>query len=321
MKRCHSCLKIIDKEKGFCDTCKAYFGDNAVIDISLRQLMSKLYTQTRKNSMQGMQDKAFLKLENNQWSEVDWGNATHLLKLMPKRGNIYAYKNLKSIAANEHISMQIAQQIFDIPTAKNACIYLENDKNLVYITHLFNENQLIQGQEDLVQLSKLQPQDKYSFTYQKMFQTIYQYSTNIEQDREVFFKMIVLNVFLRNGDAHARNFSMLTTESGVNLAPLYDVLNTQIHFNDDDNLACSLFDSKVIKKYNDINSNKMIDFAVIIGLETNKAVEILNKLCHQVDKTEELINSSFLMQNASMQYKKYFRSSVRALCVQSKKRN
>ncbi len=314
-KRCHSCLQIIEKEKSFCGACKIFFGTDAIIPISLQQIQSKLYLQVRKNSMQGMQDKVFLRLDNNQWTEVDWAKATHLLKLMPKRGNIYAYKNLRSTATNEHLSMQIAAQVFDIPSARSACVYLENDKNLVYITELFNKNPLIQGQEDLVQLAGLSPQGKYAFSYEKMFNIISRYSSNLAEDRIIFFKFVLLCIFLRNGDAHARNLSMLTQNNEVRLAPLYDVLNTQIHFNDDDGLACSLFENQEVKKYNNISKVKILDFALKIGIKAQEMNQLLDDFCQKSSTITELIKNSFMAQNAQVQYQKYLRNSIRMLCT------
>jgi serine/threonine-protein kinase HipA len=44
---------------------------------------------------------------------------------------------------------------------------------------------------------------------------------------------VVTNVLLGNGDAHAKNFSLLHDRSGVlRLAPLYDLLCT-LHYGDD----------------------------------------------------------------------------------------
>lgn len=45
-----------------------------------------------------------------------------------------------------------------------------------------------------------------------------------------FFRLVIFNFLFSNGDAHAKNFSLLETPSGdFILAPAYDLLNTRLH--------------------------------------------------------------------------------------------
>jgi serine/threonine-protein kinase HipA len=47
---------------------------------------------------------------------------------------------------------------------------------------------------------------------------------------ESLFRATVLNLIIGNGDAHAKNFSLLHTPTGsVRLAPLYDVMSSRIY--------------------------------------------------------------------------------------------
>lgn len=44
-----------------------------------------------------------------------------------------------------------------------------------------------------------------------------------------FLKSVVFNFLIGNSDAHGKNFSYLHTENGYVLAPLYDLVSTQVY--------------------------------------------------------------------------------------------
>jgi len=70
-------------------------------------------------SISGVQEKFSLVLHKNKLSLAqDDDQATYILKPRPHYG-----KNLDHMAANEHLTMQIARQVYDIDTAENAMIF------------------------------------------------------------------------------------------------------------------------------------------------------------------------------------------------------
>ena len=54
-------------------------------------------------------------------------------------------------------------------------------------------------------------------------------SSNPLQDISKFLKSILFNYLIGNCDAHAKNYSLITTEGKIYLSPLYDLVSTTIY--------------------------------------------------------------------------------------------
>ena len=101
--------------------------------------------------------------------------------------------------------------------------------------------------------------DKYSGSYEQVAKTIKLFvSPHHKQSSLVqFFKMIVMNTRLQNGDAHLKNFGLLYDSiEDIRLSPAYDVVSTTCYIKHDI-AALTLMGSKKWwdKKY-------LIDFGV-----------------------------------------------------------
>jgi len=95
---------------------------------------------------------------------------------------------------------------------------------------------------------------------------------------EALLKAVTMNVIIGNGDAHAKNFSLLHEPSGaLTLAPLYDLLCTLRY--GDDRLAMYIDD---VQKMDRVTSERIISEAVAWGLSKNRAAQIVNDLLHKV---------------------------------------
>jgi len=102
------------------------------------------------------------------------------------------------------------------------------------------------GFEEFCVLFEFNKEKKYKGSYEKIAKAIYQISTNKQKDLSQFFKMMVMNYLLKNGDAHLKNFGMLYTADQKErfLAPAYDVVNTVIYL-PKDKPALTLFGKKI----------------------------------------------------------------------------
>lgn len=60
-----------------------------------------------------------------------------------------------------------------------------------------------------------------------------------------FYKTVVMNYLLKNGDGHLKNFGILYDEELENIyyAPAYDIVNTTVYFHKD-RPALSMFGKK-----------------------------------------------------------------------------
>jgi serine/threonine-protein kinase HipA len=155
---------------------------------------------------------------------------TYILKPIPDAG-----KKPDQMPANEHLTMQIARQVYGIETAENALIFFK-DGTPAYITKRFDvkEDGSKWAQDDFASLAKRTPQThgehyKYIGNYLEIFELMRNYLTTYKLDAPRLFKILVFNYLFSNGDAHFKNFSILETSFGdYRLSPAYDLLNSRI---------------------------------------------------------------------------------------------
>jgi serine/threonine-protein kinase HipA len=87
-------------------------------------------------------------------------------------------------------------------------------------------------QEDFCQLFSVDPEKKYENeggpTIPQCFQLIKKMRLGTTEQVD-FLRRIIFNVFIGNGDAHAKNFSVLYRGKNIQLAPVYDLLCTEIY--------------------------------------------------------------------------------------------
>src|SRR5688500_8032531 len=91
------------------------------------------FIENRKRiSLSGVQEKLSMILEKNQLRLTHPGEqGTYILKPIPRD-----LKKVDQVPANEHLTMQIARQIYGIKTAENALIFFQ-DGTPAYLTKRF----------------------------------------------------------------------------------------------------------------------------------------------------------------------------------------
>jgi serine/threonine-protein kinase HipA len=98
------------------------------------EVMLELFMENRQRiSISGVQEKLSLLLEKNHLrltQENEQG--AYILKPIPRD-----LKKANQVPANEHLTMQIAAQVYHIPTANNALIFFENGEP-AYLTKRFD---------------------------------------------------------------------------------------------------------------------------------------------------------------------------------------
>ncbi|MFY7787506.1 MAG: type II toxin-antitoxin system HipA family toxin [Thermoflexibacteraceae bacterium] len=311
-------MQDVATEHTFCSACSRNVFKrkmSAILPFSMEDLTDKLPSQLQKNSLLGYQNKIYLKLKiDGNWKIPQWGKSSHLLKL-PNVTLGVPYKLAYDMSANEHLSIQIAKQIFKIPTVECAFLYTE-DRLPLYITKLFDVST---AKDFAVLLSTTSDTHGNNYKYEGNYEEIANYLTQHSEDKQTdlfnFFKSLVLSLIIRNGDAHLRNFSMFYNEKSLfTLTPLYDVLNTVLHL-DDESMACYLYknDNKKIniRSLNRISRKKIIEFASIIGLHITQSDSFLAEIATKQTLINTLIDKSFLSQKAKELYQDYVDKSYR----------
>lgn len=236
--------------------------------------------------------------------------STHILKPAPWDKTL---RERKLIPANEHLTMQIASQVYGIQTAANGLCFTPKGQP-VYITRRFDI--LPDGSklpmEDFASIigkneNNAGKQYKYSGSYEDIAKTIRANVAAWMVDMERFFELVVFNYIYANGDAHLKNFSLILNGQDYRLAPAYDLLNTNLHVNGDDfglggGLSPDIEKSDVFDKTGHPCRPDFERFGNKIGLVKRRMDKILNKYTSLPESALNLIARSFLPEKAKRNY-------------------
>jgi serine/threonine-protein kinase HipA len=266
----------------------------------------------KKISISGMQPKYSLKMQDGKLQLTE-KNGEYILK--PLYNNDFDFST--EMPANEHITMQMAKQVFNLDVAENALVFFA-DKTPAYLTKRFDV--LPDGQktrvEDFAQLAGLSGENrgsgyKYEFSYQKMAQILKDTvgERNYAKNAEKLFKAVVFNYLVNNGDAHIKNFSVeFPLTEPPRLSPLYDLMNTRLHLPDgfmaldlfEDGYSTQSFENLGFFSYADF-----FEFGKKIGLESGVIGEFLGSIQAKIQKINEYLENSALSQAAIAKYKEH----------------
>ena len=99
-------------------------------------------------------------------------------------------------------------------------------------------------QEDFCQATGKSPRAKYQETggpaLADLTAVLVRYSVSAIEDLDVLARWMVANLCIGNNDAHAKNLSLLYGQTGIRLAPVYDVVCTLAYPQIDQRLSISL---------------------------------------------------------------------------------
>jgi serine/threonine-protein kinase HipA len=261
------------------------------------------FIENRKGiSISGVQEKMSLLLSKNKLRLTDEGEqGTYILKPIPRD-----LKKVDQVPANEHVTMQIAAQVYGINTAKNGMIFFKNGSP-AYITRRFDvkADGTKWGKEDFATLSGRTKDNagadfKYSYSYEEAAALIRQFVPAWRIEIEKYFVLVVFNYLFLNGDAHLKNFSLLESESGdYFLSPAYDLINTRLHVDDTDfaldrGLFADDFASEIFKKTFHRGKQDFAEFARRIGVRDDRLDKLLEPFLLKQDKVDMLLSRSFL---------------------------
>ncbi len=282
---------------------------------SSSELVAGTFLENRTSlSIAGAQEKYSLVLEKNKLRLAQPGESgQYLLKPIPTLG-----RNKHLMPANEHLTMQIAKQVFQIETAENGIIFF-NTGEMAYLTKRFDRDEAgrKRAKEDFAVLAGRTPQThganyKYEGNYLEMFQTMQQYVPAYVIEATKLFKIIVFNYLFSNGDAHLKNFSLLETEDGdFILSPAYDLLNTEMHQAEIDfALRGGLYPKA---QYQGKILNQFLQLGKLANIPEKMVERILSQMLANSTETERLIRSSFLDENAQKNYYQAYQGRLKRL--------
>ena len=274
-----------------------------------------LFEENRKRiSISGVQEKFSVLLEKNKLRLINEGErGTYILKPTPSIG-----KKSDQMPSNEHLTMQIARQIYGIETAENALIFFKNGSP-AYITKRFDvkDDGTKLAQDDFASLAGRTPQThgehyKYLGNYLEIFKLMQKYLPAYKLEAPKVLKILIFNYLFSNGDAHFKNFSLLETPMGdYRLSPAYDLLNSRIHIEDKD----FALDDGLLPR--NLGQGKISQqFAIMseqAGISSKIFNDIMNLMLSQSDNVEKLITASFLNDTTKRNYRQYYQGRLKQL--------
>ncbi|MDD4757267.1 MAG: HipA domain-containing protein [Prolixibacteraceae bacterium] len=268
----------------------------------------KFIENRKRISISGVQEKLSLVLDKNKLRLTKEGEqGTYILKPIPRD-----VKNIEQVPANEHLTMQIARQVYGLQTAENALIFFNNGEP-AYITKRFDvkEDGSKLGKEDFATLAGKTEENagqnfKYDYSYEALGELLKKYVPAWRVEIEKLYTLIVFNYLFSNGDAHLKNFALIEIYGGdYVLSPAYDLLNTKIHVDDsdfalDDGLFSDGFQSD--ERSNHPGLHDFQELAGRFGINEKRMDKILNPFMQKQPLVEELTRRSFLNDKAKRAY-------------------
>ncbi|WP_432220906.1 HipA domain-containing protein [Flavobacterium sp. TMP13] len=265
-------------------------------------------------SISGVQEKFSVLLDKNKLRLINEDeHGTYILKPIPSVG-----KKSDQIPANEHLTMQIARQIYGIETAENALIFFKDGKP-AYITKRFDvkEDGSKLAQDDFASLAERTPQThgehyKYLGNYLELFELMQKYLPTYKIEAPKLLKILIFNYLYSNGDAHFKNFSILETPMGdYRLSPAYDLLNSRIHIEDKDFalddglLPRNLAQGKISLQFGELAENT--------GISKKAFDDIMSLMLSKSDLVEKMIAASFLNDVTKRNYLQSYQGRIKQL--------
>ena len=329
MKKCHSCLRDIPINL-YCSRClKKLFNNKNIEPLTFdkTEFYKKRTQLAEKMSISGVQDKISLTF-NSSSLEVTATNGRYILKPIPAEEKL---ENKNDICANEHLSMQLSEQIFKIETAPNALIPFSNGE-LAYITKRFDyaKNGEKLDQEDFASVLEFTAEKqgknyKYDSSYEDCADAIKQNINPSIFALEDFFKRIIFNYLIGNADAHLKNFSLYRKEgrTDLSLSPNYDLLYTTYHVPQDGYMGLELFND-----YESVTSQAtgyptledFEQFAIFLDIKSVRLKKIFELFLPKTAEVINIIEKSFLSEKGKKAYAKMYLERLKLhLCYSSKR--
>jgi serine/threonine-protein kinase HipA len=263
-------------------------------------------------SLSGVQPKASLMLSATEQlvKPAEGERGQYILKPAPSS---YSLLERKYCPANEHLSMQIAAQVYHIETAANGLCFFR-DGEAAYLTRRFDvaPDSSKYQQEDLASLGGLTKVNggsdyKYSnLSYEECAELIRKYTKAAPVEVLKFFRIVVYNYLILNDDAHLKNFSLINRGNReYHLTPAYDLINTSLHLYEPRIFALDkgLFrEGMQLSDTQSISRKDFEEFGRRIGLSERIVERELDFFAAEHPLAQELIRRSFLSEKLQRYY-------------------
>ena len=246
-----------------------------------------------KISIQGVQPKlsASLNLKLGLFELVDSGGEFILKPQNPM---------FQELPENEDLSLKMAKKCgIEVPV--HGLIY-SKDKKLTYFIKRFDRKGRSKkiAVEDFSQLSGETRETKYNSSMEKVVNIIDEYCTFPAIEKIKLFRRTLFNFLIGNEDMHLKNFSLISRNNKIELAPAYDFLSTTIALNStQDEIALPLGGKK-----SNLNMKLFVEYFGDKRLCLNEKTinNVLMSIQEAMSSWYELIKDSFLSTDLKSKY-------------------
>jgi len=305
---CYGCLgEGLKLMEGYCFTCLDRLFEGRTISSTLdfeRNVYGNFKAhQAVRLSISGIQSKVSLKVVNNALGMTEKEGEFILKPSITYDGIKYG----KDSPANEHLSMQMAGQLFGIIVAENALVKFSNG-DLAYMTKRFDRDgkrRLLM--EDFAQiLGVTGDSDSYYKYNEKSYENIWGIPNITAIERLRYFQQIVFNFMFDNNDAHLKNFAMVEIDGIMTLSPAFDLLNTRLHLDHDKLPAMNFFRKRERSRipHNSYRYGKkdLIELAKQLDIPLKMAEKFIQSFDKQQTKVLQMIQQSYLSEKAKKRF-------------------
>ena len=260
-------------------------------------------------SLSGAQPKFSIVVDDDKLRYIREGEqGTFILKPRP---TAYQITNKDFCVANEHVTMQIASQVYGIETAANALCFFD-DGTPAYITRRFDVHSKGKyKQEDFAALlgyTKDNAGSNYKYdkaSYEECAEVIHRYVKATLIDIRRLFRIILFNFVTLNDDAHLKNFSLIERNGEYRLSPAYDLINTSLQLMNPHIFALDkgLFkEGMAFSDTHTISRSDFEEFGKRIGLPIKVIKQEIDMFAAEQPLVKELLGRSFLSPSLQKQY-------------------
>jgi len=255
-----------------------------IIPITLPEISFKARQLAGKLSISGVQPKLSVRLDGNKLLPVV-RHGQFILKPQTE--------GFPDLPQNEYLCMQMGKK-FGINIAN--CLLLElADGSPAYLVKRFDR--IKKGQkskkipcEDMQQI--LGGRDKYSGSHEQIAKVILEHCTFAPLELQRLFDLTIFNFVIGNGDAHKKNFSLITTDDHISLSPIYDLVSSRTVLPEEtEELALTIGGRK-----NRLSCRDFETFAEYIKISTNYTQKSISRLIGLEDEFYRMIAASTLTQ-------------------------
>jgi serine/threonine-protein kinase HipA len=263
-------------------------------------------------SISGVQEKISLRLEKTQLVPTDH-DGEFILKPVP-RALSSSLDLVADLPVNEHVTMQIAAQVFGLRTAICGLVFFP-DGEPAYIVRRFDRDAATGqklAQEDFCQLagkSRFTNGENYKYdgSHEELGQLLRQHCPAWKVESEKLLALIAFNYLCGNGDAHLKNFSLLETSFGDSiLSPAYDLLCTSLHLPHESRTALDFFTDFTTPSFEVNGFAKHSDLAELarrFGIREDRAASLLRPFSTHQPKLDLLLERCLLSTEAKARYR------------------